>query len=441
MNILILGLGNHGGGAGAAEYFCKKGFNITVTDLRSEVDLQKSLIKLSQLPITYRLNSHNPEDIKKADLIIKNPAVSPDNRLLLNHTNIQSDLSYTLPLFNIPIIAITGTKGKSTTAASIAATLEYFGWKTFLMGNIGISPFQVLSTTAKLVQEDKNKAIIILELSSWQLRDLSRYTPKHTHPTYFSMAVITSLFRDHLNTYQSYKDYISDKMMIFTFLKQDGITVIPENIKHELAIRSIVLKNNSIFTTKIIIDQSGNQVDTTCIPKDLIPASAVCINRGYSLRDIKTALHTFTGLSHRREILRVIDDITYINDSASTVPEAISYCIENLNGKIHLISGGTDKKLETGTFMSAYNKVTSLHLLGGSLTERLIPLLSNTTINYTGPYRNMENAFTAAKECAEMNKENGCASYVILSPGAASFDIFLNEFERGNIFKELVFKL
>jgi len=441
MNVLIFGLGNHGGGAGAAEYFCKTGYNVTVTDLRSKADLRKSLIKLAQLPISYRLDGHTPDDIEKADLIIKNPAVSPDNSFLLHHTNIQSDLSYTLPLFDIPIIAVTGTKGKSTASASIASALEYFGWKTFLMGNIGISPFQVLSKTIKLSQKDKIKSIIILELSSWQLRDLNRYRPKHTNFTYFSMAVITSLFPDHLNTYTSYTDYVSDKMLIFSFLKQGGITVIPENVEPELDIRDIILKKKSIFTTNKIVDQSGVQFETISIRKDLIPASAVCINRGYSIQDTVTALHKFPGLPHRREILRIINGVTYINDSAATVPESISYCIDNFEGKIHLISGGTDKKLETETFMSAYKKATSLHLLGGSLTDELLPLLLKSTINFTGPYKKMENAFSSARKCAEKDAEAGFVSYVILSPGAASFDLFLNEFERGEIFKDLVSKL
>jgi UDP-N-acetylmuramoylalanine--D-glutamate ligase len=438
MNVLILGLGNHGGGAGAAEYFCKKGYNVTVTDLRPEEDLQKSLIKLYQLPITYRLGCHNPEDIQRADLVIKNPAVSPDNKLLRNHANVQSDLSYSLPLFDIPIIAITGTKGKSTAAASIAAILDYLGWKTFLMGNIGISPFHVLSETAKLSLEDKKKALIILELSSWQLRDLSRYTNKHTQQTFFSMAVITSLFRDHLNSYLSYEDYISDKMMIFTFLKHDGITIVPDSIKRELASRNIVLKNNSTFTNNIIIDTSGNQFETTEIPLDIIPTTAVCKHLGYSFPDIKTALQNFSGLTHRREVLRVVNGITYINDSAATVPESIIYCVDTLEGEIHLISGGTDKKLDMGTFVSAFNRAASLHLLGGSLTDKLIPMLSKMAITHTGPHLNMESALTAARKCAEKVRKEGVASYVILSPGAASFDIFLNEFERGNIFKELV---
>lgn len=439
MKVLIFGLGNHGGGAGAADYFSKKGFEVMVTDLNSKDSLEKSLAQLSTLPITYHLNYHDPEDIKWADLIIKNPAVSPDNNLLVNHKNIQSDLSYTLPLFDIPIIAVTGTKGKSTAVSSLASALEFFGMKTYVMGNIGISPFQVLMQISGLKKKDRKNAIIILELSSWQLRDLKRYSPECSK--YFSMALLTSLFQDHLDTYHSYKDYVSDKMIIFSFLKKDGIKVIPENSKHELEIRKIALEKHSVFTNKIISDESGNLYDTGNIQNDLIPAAAVCIQRGYSFRDVEIICKKYYGLPHRRELIRVINGITYINDSAATVPESILYCIDNYKGKIHLISGGTDKKLETGTFLSAYKRVSSLHLLGGTLTERLIPSLSNSRIEFTGPYMTMENALRAARECAEKDLGNGTASYVILSPGAASFDLFLNEFERGNIFKELVLKL
>ncbi|MCK5156579.1 MAG: UDP-N-acetylmuramoyl-L-alanine--D-glutamate ligase [Spirochaetales bacterium] len=438
MNVLIFGLGNHGGGAGAAEYFCKKGHNVTVTDLRPKSMLRKSLQKLSHLQISYHLNGHTVEDVKNADLIIKNPAAAPENPLLQYNSNIQSDLSYTLPLFDIPILAVTGTKGKSTASASTASAFTQFGWKTFLMGNIGISPFSVLENIVNMPKKNKKKAIIILEISSWQLRDLAQYTDPQTYNKFFSMVVVTSLFHDHLNIYQSYKDYVSDKMLIFSYLKQDGIAVIPKNTTPELLRRNISPGNQSVFTSSSIIDHTGFTVNIGLLRKDLIPAAAACINWGYSLKETFGALQKFTTLPHRREVLATVNGVTYINDSAATVPESINFCLSSFKGKIHLISGGTDKKLETGTFIEAYGGVDSLHLLGGSLTEKLIPLLVQSSIPYTGPHWEMEPAFSDARKRAEIDTSNGFSAFVILSPGAASFDLFLNAIERGELFRNLV---
>jgi len=157
MNVLIFGLGQHGGGTGAAAYFAKAGHSVVVTDLADKSRLTNSIKQLKDYPITYYLESHPEHVVHSADLIIKSPAVAPDISILSGCRNVQSDFSYTLPLFQLPVIGITGTKGKSTTASAIAYILENSDANPILMGNMGISPFTALEQVEAMTAEERKK--------------------------------------------------------------------------------------------------------------------------------------------------------------------------------------------------------------------------------------------------------------------------------------------
>jgi UDP-N-acetylmuramoylalanine--D-glutamate ligase len=140
----------------------------------------------------------------------------------------------------------------------------------------------------------------------------------------------------------------------------------------------------------------------------------------------------FSGIPHRLELIDTVDGIRYYNDSAATIPEATAAAVAGLDGRIHLIAGGSDKKLSLDAFLTIAREVTSLHLLAGSATERIVSLLGAARAPFTGPHDSLEAACAAAAAVAR----NGDA--VLLSPGCASFGMFRNEFDRGNQFRALV---
>ena len=163
--ITIMGLGLNGGGMAAAKFFASKGAKITVTDLRSAAVLKPSMDMLSEYDIRYVLEKHEISDFENADIVIKNPAVPLTSPYLAKAKRIETDISIFLSEFKGDVIAVTGSKGKSTTVSAIYHGMKKLKADTFLGGNITISPLSFL-------EELTNKSLVILELSSWQLADI-----------------------------------------------------------------------------------------------------------------------------------------------------------------------------------------------------------------------------------------------------------------------------
>ncbi len=168
LKITIMGLGLNGGGLASAEFFAAKGAEVTVTDLRSREILAPSIEKLKNFNIRYVLEKHEMNDFKNADIVIKNPAVRKNSEFLAAAELIESDISIFLRLCrNNRIIAVTGSKGKSTTVSAVFHALKKVSSRAKLGGNITRSPLS-------FINEVENDDPIVLELSSWQLADLKR---------------------------------------------------------------------------------------------------------------------------------------------------------------------------------------------------------------------------------------------------------------------------
>jgi len=206
--VVIMGLGLHGGGVGVAKFFCKQGADVLVTDLKTRKQLKESVDKLKGLSIEFVLGKHRQEDFINTDLVIKNPGVPRDSfylKIARKHKiPIKTDIGIFFDLCKVPIIGITGTKGKSTVATLVYLFLKTKYPNVILAGNIGISPLEIFSKINK-------KSKVVLELSSFELEDLKK-SPQ--------VAVITNLFPDHLNRYKNFKSYIKAKESIFKYQKK-----------------------------------------------------------------------------------------------------------------------------------------------------------------------------------------------------------------------------
>ena len=204
-----MGLGAHGGGISTAQYCVQSGAKVTVTDLRSESDLAESLRQLEGLPIRYVLGEHREQDFRDADLVLKNPAVPRTSPYLRLAARIETDISLFLGGHRGKIYAITGTKGKSTTASALHFIMSADDPAVRLGGNITVSP---LSFAAEL----SGTEAIVLELSSFQLGDLL-LTPagRQGQLPRFAVSAITNLLHDHQDYYGSMDAYAADKTIIF----------------------------------------------------------------------------------------------------------------------------------------------------------------------------------------------------------------------------------
>jgi len=400
--VVVMGLGLHGGGVGVAKFFIKQGADVLVTDLKTKSQLKESIDKLKKLPIKFVLGKHKKEDFIKADLIIKGPAVPSNSKYLKiakdNNVSIKTDIQVFFDLFKGEVIGITGTKGKSTTATLIYKFLKTKYPNIYLAGNIGISPLEILKKT-----DQKSK--VVLELSSFELEDLKQ-SPH--------IAVITNLFEDHLNRYRSFKKYVEAKKPIFKYQTGDDF---------------LFLNKNNIYTKKLAKEANSKIV---FFPED---KAALYVAKFYKIsqENIKKVLASFKGVPHRQELVAIKKGVRYINDTAATTPESTILAIKKFKkgcNNLILIAGGQDKNLNYINLTREIKKnVEYLILLPGTATQKIKKDLNSFN------YYNVKSMRKAVKKAISLAVKRDT---VLLSPGAASFGLFKNEFDRGNQFKKYV---
>ena len=199
----VMGLGLNGGGLASARFLAECGASVTVTDMKSASDLKDSIAALSGLPIRFVLGKHEFDDFAQADLVVKNPAVRPDSPYLLASRAIETDISLFLRFAASPIIAVTGSKGKSSVSSAIHHVLSSSGRTAFLGGNITVSPLSFLGRCTR-------DTPVVLELSSWQLADMRGLGVLKPE-----IAVVTNIMPDHMNRYNSMEEYVADKRLIY----------------------------------------------------------------------------------------------------------------------------------------------------------------------------------------------------------------------------------
>jgi UDP-N-acetylmuramoylalanine--D-glutamate ligase len=445
-SVTIMGLGVHGGGAASAAFFVRRGAAVTVTDLRSAEALAPSLKALEGLPIRYVLGKHREEDFRNADLVIKNPGVPASSPYLAMAKRIETDISIFLSLVSNPIAAVTGSKGKSFTASAIQAVLQNWNPAAKLGGNITVSPL-------KFLDDLKADVPVVLELSSWQLGDLRKkgvLDPK--------AAVITTILPDHQDYYGSMEPYIADKKVIFESQSKQHFTVLNStcpvccSFRDETPGTPVFFSNAPLAPGEDGAYLSGPDGEgffrhggreELIVPRELaVPGSHQRLNLlaaaltgalwGLPPDAVARTVSRFKGIPHRLEWLEPVSGVKFYNDSAATIPQAVEAAVSSFREPVHLITGGTDKGLDFSVFKKFVRKPSSLFLLEGTGTEKIIPVLREERVPWKGPYSSLN-------ECVqEVFRSAKPGETVLFSPGCTSFGMFRNEFHRGDCFKEAV---
>lgn len=447
--ITIMGLGLHGGGLASAIFFAERGACVTVTDLRSKEVLRPTLEKLQAYDMSFTLGEHRIKDFSTADIVIKNPAVPASSPFLKIAKRVETDISVFLALNKRPVIAVTGSKGKSTTVSALHTSMLKALPDVKLGGNITVSPLTFAEDCMT-----KSSDPVILELSSWQLADLGGkglLKPK--------TAVITNIMPDHQNRYSSIEEYAADKKLIYHDIPPSGCLVCNFDdaygriFAQEAQCRILFVSGYPLPVTidgLYLKDGEGyiqlNGKSEKILPADirltgdhnkinLLFAAAAMYREGMSPGFIGTALAEFKGIPHRMEKVAVVNGATWYNDSASTIPQATMAALQSISGHIQLICGGTDKKLNYDGFAAAVHIPDMTYLLEGTATHRMIHILEKEGVPFKGPFTRLQEAVTAAY------LDSAYGNSVLFSPGATSFGMFLNEFDRGDRFREMVLKL
>ncbi|MDR3333335.1 MAG: UDP-N-acetylmuramoyl-L-alanine--D-glutamate ligase [Treponema sp.] len=469
MRVLVMGLGLHGGGLESVRYLARQGAELTVTDLRDERVLAPSLEQLEALtaeapPIRYVLGRHDIEDFKCADMVIKNPGVRPDSPLLKAARRIETDISLFLACAPSRLIAVTGSKGKSSTASAIHWVLEkarnqgLLPGRAYLGGNITVSPLSFLDA---LTAEDD----VVLELSSWQLRDLKgRSNTGHTEALLKPrVAVFTAIMADHLDYYGTMDAYIADKRILYQGQDARDLTVAGDDdwgrsflresrgrplmyaerplpkgtaggwlngprglarLPHHFPEPPVPLDEPVELVPPVVLVPGAHQ------KKNLLAAALSLLDLGLRPDCIRDSLGAFPGIPHRLEFFHEAAGIRFYNDTCATIPEAAAAAITAFDAPVVLVTGGTDKNLDFTPLVRGAARAKARILLAGTGSERLKRLLHEAGLSYQGPFDRLDRAIRASLEAA------AAGDVVVLSPGCASFDMFVNEFDRGRQWKE-----
>ena len=407
MKIALLGYGKEGK---SAEKYFKTKFN-------AEIDIFQD----------FTFDEIKGKDYSSYDIILRSPSVPP--------LGIKNESSLTRYFFDhcpCPIIGVTATKGKGTTCSFIKALLDTEGQDAYLVGNIG-------SPAIDILDELESTSVVIYELSSFQLWDVT----KSPH-----IAILGQLEPDHLNIHKDYADYLNAKANITKYQTEEDFLIYfqenPETAK--IAEKSKAQKIPYPFPIPTEIAEAitlpGRHNKNNFIAAIAAVSALKNISPNEYLRDNKTTilegLKHFKGLPHRLEFLREIDRVKYYDDNFSTNPSSTRVAVNAFpNDNLVVILGGRDK--------TNYEDLPEIYEILNAPQVKNIVLIGESGHELMGRYQDprfiLAESLDEAVDKATKLAKTYDKSIVLMSPAAASFDMFENVYDRGEKFKSLIYSL
>ena len=423
-HITVMGLGLLGRGVGDAEFLASCGAHLTITDLKSKEQLATSMTRLESFQnITYVLGEHRLENFENKDFILKAAGVPLESPYIAHAKERGVPVRMSADLFaeisGVPIVGITGTRGKSTVTQMIYEVLQASGKKVLLGGNVrGVS-------TLSLLKEVTSEHVAVLELDSWQCHGFGE-VKMSPH-----IAVFTTFMDDHLVYYHNDLDaYFNDKAQIYLNQTEQDTLVLGSQVaplalqKHKAQIRSRVIVPDALSTDiHLSIPGEHNRYNASL---------ALAVSNVLHIPE-QTAINTLTafiGVEGRLQLVKEINGVRFVNDTNATTPDATLAGLKALseNKNIVLIMGGHDKGIDMKKLTDAIPTYAKrVLLLAGSGTNRILPTLPDASV-----FDSLQGAFNEAVAYAK------AGDVVLLSPAFASFGMFKNEYDRGDQFVELV---
>ena len=419
MNIAIAGYGLEGKSNFA--YFSRRGHTLTIID-------ERAVLNDAPMGVPTRLGTEAFKNLGDFDMVIRTASMSPAK--LAGAKKIWSATNEFFAGCPAPIIGVTGTKGKGTTASLIASILRAAGRKVHLIGNIGVPPLDVLD---KVKPDD----IVVYELSSFQLWDIQ----KSPH-----IAVVLMIEPDHLEVHADFEDYVGAKANIVRFQSDQDTVVYNQHNHYSRSIAKSSNANKIPYPDKAfahVKDQNfyyGEQklcpASTLQLPgqhniENACAAIDVTWILTQDIKAIQTGLETFKGLPHRLQLIRTIGKVRFYDDSYSSAQRATQVAIAAFADPVVLIAGGYDRGLDytdLAAAIIAQPNIKKVMLIGQTALKIAAKLPSEIV--------EIQHDFTEAiHQAYDVAKPEGI---VLFSPGCASFDMFKNFTERGEAFQQIV---
>jgi len=440
--VTVIGLARSG--LTAALLLKENGASVSVTDSAQTAQVKENAEVLKARGIEVELGRHTQAFIKGRDLIVKSPGVPMNAAPLLwakwHHLAVISEIELAYWFCQAPIIAVTGTNGKSTVATLIGKILRDAGRDVVVCGNIG-NPFS--GEIGKIGKD----GIVVLEVSSFQLQTIESFRPK--------VAVLLNVTRNHFDRHMDFEDYIQAKKRVFANQQEDDYAVLFYN---DPVVRSIAgeissqvlyfssrekVEGSSSVNGKLILREGDVEKVIMGVSRLKIAGEHNVLNAlasiaavsvfGVDKRSIVKSLSGFRGLEHRFEYVTTIDGVRYINDSKATSVDATMNALRSLDGMAVLIAGGRDKNSDFGVINDLINERAKAVILIGEARDKIRNAIrGRPSVEFA---ESLPDAVRRAKAISAQGDT------VLFSPMCTSFDMFRDFEERGCKFKEAVASL
>ncbi len=442
--VLVVGLGKSG--VASALFLKKQGARVAVSDTKSGDELRNEIPVLLDHGITVETGGHGERTFRGQDLIVVSPGVPVDAPPLVQARSLGEsvigEVELAAQFLPGPVVAITGSNGKTTTTTLTGEIMTATGFSTLVGGNIG-------TPAISLAERANPKTVIVLEVSSFQLETIATFRPK--------VAVVLNVTPDHLDRHRTFEIYAGAKARIFenqqpndfAVLNADDPTCVAMGTRTRAQVfwfsrQKEVQQGAWVDESKILFrDKTGQReiLQVSEIPlkgahnlENVLAAVCASILMGCAPEKIRQAVRDFKAVEHRLEFVATIRGVDYYNDSKATNVDATIKALESFPANIHLILGGKDKGSDYTVLNDLLRqRVKRVYTIGAAAAKIESQIVSSKD---GGPEvvhaETLDNAIRKASAVAQPG------DVVLLAPACASFDQFKSYEHRGKVFKEIV---
>ena len=436
---LVVGLGKSG--VASALFMKAHGARVTVSDTKSGDELRNEIPVLLDHGITVETGGHGDRTFRGQDLIVVSPGVPVDAPPLVQARSLGEtvigEIELAAQFLPGPVIAITGSNGKTTTTTLAGEVMAAAGFPVLVGGNIG-------TPAISLAERAKSDTVIVLEVSSFQLETIQTFRPK--------VAVVLNVTPDHLDRHRTFEIYVDAKARIFENQQGSDFAVLNADDPTCVAMAKRTKAEVFWFSRQKEVDRGAWVGDGNIVFRDgagqreVLQVSEIPLKGAHNLENvlaavcagalmgcapekIRQAVHDFKAVEHRLEFVATISGVDYYNDSKATNVDATIKALESFPANIHLILGGKDKGSDYTVLNDLIRQRVKRIYTIGAAAAKIESQVKGAEVVHA---ETLENAIRKAHAVAKSG------DVVLLAPACASFDQFKSYEHRGKMFKEIV---